>query len=91
MLKNKRGRLKENGTHSVELVFLCPYWGQAPGTSVQKTGWQYPMASIFETENVEANKNSIQGYDDLKEINVAEVRGGEKFGLLPRYATYTTL
>ncbi|GMI01708.1 hypothetical protein TrLO_g11128 [Triparma laevis f. longispina] len=74
VLNNKRGRLKENGTHSVELVFLCPYWGQAPGTSVQKTGWQYPMASIFETENVEANKNSIQVYDDMKEINVAELR-----------------
>ena len=54
--QSKRGRPKENGTHSCELVFFCPYWGQSPGTSAQKAGWSYPIASIFETENVEANK-----------------------------------
>ncbi|GMH96980.1 hypothetical protein TrVE_jg4547 [Triparma verrucosa] len=72
--QSKRGRPKENGTHSCELVFFCPYWGQSPGTSAQKAGWSYPIASIFETENVEANKTCIQAYGDLKEIDIAELR-----------------
>ena len=72
----KSGKKKET-THSVDLVFFCPYWSLPSGTTyVSKNGWDYPAFSIFEMENVDASPKSIQpySYDGQTPLNIAQLR-----------------
>ena len=70
----KSGKKKET-THSVDLVFFCPYWGLPSGTNhVSKNGWDYPASSIFEMENVDASPKSIQPYEAQAPLSTTQLR-----------------